>query len=1274
MRRHGRSVIVWLVAGSLIIVAAALAGARAWSRARREYVRLLVVPYRTDRATPDAAVAMFEALHATTLQRWWRRVLAGQGTVAVEIHALPGSPVRTVALAVACPVALRSRVEAAVRTAYPNTAFQAFPRAVGRPPFVLRLKKRRLFVTRIAVADPRRPADPPVDRVISAMEATGGVSMVQIALTPVPGVIELYSRWLYRAQERKASDAQDRGERRPPRDRSEVDGAELRGGLDVQHRPLFFADVRVVGSNRAACEAIAAAHRMQRSENRLVERGTTIRQALLGVYDRRVVRGEGNPLPNWQCGVYASTELPSLWQLPSIDLAAVPLARGALPRVPAGPAISRPGAGEGLLVDAHGPVTLHPELRRQNTAVPGAVEQGKTSFLVASVREDLRRERCAVIVLDPKGDAADAALSVVPADRACTVLDLVDPACGFNPLAVDASPDAIADAVVGAMRNLFDEGDIRASSDRYLRNAIIAALAYDRGATLWDAVRLLSVTPEGYAFRERVSRHLQGLPEFKEVGEFFAQELAAQLRDARAMTTSKLDAPVNKAARILNSAAIKRVLQNTSLTVDFDAIIANAEVLIVRGAMGKMGEGNTAVLMQLLVGMLDASLARQQDDIPADQRVAVALKIDEAPLVINRGFAGTMALKRSAGLETVACWQMDSQWTDRDVRDQLDALFAHRVYFATASTDDARRAASLMMAAYADQVRSDDGDLPVLARPDARLHLPKHHAICSWVTAQGRQPPFIAATIPLAIDRERIAHHHGHQAERGGRRLEGFHQAHWDREGAKQPPGMTDTRAATADPTAGRDVLPTPTATGGHVTDPTGERERDDFAELREALRAETAARQRLAGASPHQSAVAAPPRDRADVRAAPVAASKRRVAAPLARASVSATPSTPERAGPAPESYTELVAVDEATRVSWPRRTERRALTPEPIDLELIAWLADVRFALATQLHRRFFADRSYSTTQRRLRRMTQAGWVQRFQFFRESGASSALVYLVSEEGIAAAKDAVGPRGPYLNPRREWSAPSTDDQAMRRARHDLHVNAWVLAATGLLGDAVRSVRGPRGSHVSPPTRTVGGERIAYGPSDLKLPGGRTPHGFLRTDLHRRRVKVERFRAVEPDATIEVRLQQGARRWHTDLFVELDRTFKPSKNIDKFERYDHMLAGWYLHKDRYAKYLPDPPLVVFICRDQSNAKEFCRAADPVVTAALAYGGEYAAEWPYPAREGMFFVAERDIHDGRLVGYALPSLPPEVRVEQADGDPKARSCQPRLGPILPDVRR
>jgi hypothetical protein len=34
---------------------------------------------------------------------------------------------------------------------------------------------------------------------------------------------------------------------------------------------------------------------------------------------------------------------------------------------------------------------------------------------------------------------------------------------------------------------------------------------------------------------------------------------------------------------------------------------------------------------------------------------------------------------------------------------------------------------------------------------------------------------------------------------------------------------------------------------------------------------------------------------------------------------------------------------------------------------------------------------------------------------------------------------------------------------------------------------------------------------------------------------------------------------------------------------------------------------------------------------------------------------MFFVAKRLIHEGSLAAYALPHLPPEVRVAQADGD-------------------
>src|SRR5262249_37464959 len=102
------------------------------------------------------------------------------------------------------------------------------------------------------------------------------------------------------------------------------------------------------------------------------------------------------------------------------------------------------------------------------------------------------------------------------------------------------------------------------------------------------------------------------------------------------------------------------------------------------------------------------------------------------------------------------------------------------------------------------------------------------------------------------IDQQRIDHHLARQAERGGRRLAGFRQAHWDR----APDGPA--AASPESDAAGESTTP-PVAAGGHVTDPTGERERDDFAELRELLRAETAMRA-SAAAAPRATPALAPP------------------------------------------------------------------------------------------------------------------------------------------------------------------------------------------------------------------------------------------------------------------------------------------------------------------------------------------------------------------------------------------------------------------------------
>ena len=230
-------------------------------------------------------------------------------------------------------------------------------------------------------------------------------------------------------------------------------------------------------------------------------------------------------------------------------------------------------------------------------------------------------------------------------------------------------------------------------------------------------------------------------------------------------------------------------------------------------------------------------------------------------------------------------------------------------------------------------------------------------------------------------------------------------------------------------------------------------------------------------------------------------------------------------------------------------------------------------------------------------------------------------------------------------------------DDSLRQARHDVHVAGWSLAFATALDGARLNLRGPGASVLSPPTRSSATGRVALAPGDLRLPGGRTPHDFLRGDATGGQVEVERFETVRPDAILELGATAGAQRT-TDVIVELDDRLPVGRAARKLERYDHFVAGWSTHTDRYGRRAQAVPVVVFVCRDRSRARECARRADSVLRACHAYAGEYPADWEYPGRERILFAAERDVHEGLLRAYGVPRLPPEVRVSAAHGDPRA----------------
>ncbi len=186
------------------------------------------------------------------------------------------------------------------------------------------------------------------------------------------------------------------------------------------------------------------------------------------------------------------------------------------------------------------------------------------------------------------------------------------------------------------------------------------------------------------------------------------------------------------------------------------------------------------------------------------------------------------------------------------------------------------------------------------------------------------------------------------------------------------------------------------------------------------------------------------------------------------------------------------------------------------------------------------------------------------------------------------------------------------------------------------------------------------------------------------------RVAVERFETLRPDAVVEVPghsqsadtragaparvsgLSVPQRGSAVDLLVELDDRLSTGGWLAKLERYDHFLAGWSVHTSRYGRRREAGAVTVFVCRDRARARDCARRADSALKACRAYAGEYPFDWEYPGRERILFAAERDMHEGLTGAYGVPTLPPEVRVSAAHGDPRAGAAAIEQRSIL-DMR-
>ncbi len=874
----------------------------------------------------------------------------------------------------------------------------------------------------------------------------------------------------------------------------------------------------------------------------------------------------------------------------------------------------------------NGPVYIHPADRKYGVLAAGGQGSGKTALQLRLYQSDIRDPNASPIIIDPKSELAQLALEHTPPDCGKRVwwLDLGRPMFGMSPLRLDPSrtlseqASSVADNVVQAISDTA-EGQVFQSSRRYLYHAIVGSLALaqqqNRLATFEDVFALL--LPSREDVREAAVNACQSYADLDHTTEFFARVLPDELEANRANTHQRLDPPRNKLEAILASPSLRR-FYNHPVDITLREIVLNRDVLLIDANMAALGEGNAQVVMHLFFQQLHA-LMQELIHLPPRERPRVPVDWEEAGYVARMNTVKQIATHREAGLEPVMGIQYLSQLgadaesaaVTEAIRKGVMNLMQSRCLFRLGDPEDAEKQSRIGMSVYQSMIRGDLESRELMgAPPEKSLYLPVHYCLASWIVGGAREPQFVGETEAFTKIRGGLwAEHHLRVLEEAvgayPEKMPRTYQRPRDPATPPATPPPTNKRAAAPEqPVAPEPILlrTAPPADADHGRQRPVQpliRPADEVPEI------ERSAVRKVVG-----------------------------VGRPSAQ-----TQQLFEDAEQAPESIRELALyVDPLLGIRPAERREPSEKLPRLFDEDyaILALLDRVGFALPGMIRRALLPTVAERTLRARLHdKLHRHGLIERWPILLRDAPRGArpFLYSLTRFGMQTAQQR---QPPAIPPSREFREVEVEKDG--RLRHDLHLEAWVIAFHTRVGrlatDKWRTPRWPAGTCALP-----------------HVGNGRSRRKMTLKDLRRPKhigifdVDSEHFATIEPDAIIEVKIPKP--QLTIDVCVEMDLTDRAAYNIEKFRRYDAFLAGWWGEHRRYRQ-IGTRPAVVFVCRTADLALSYARAADEVLRGNVGVTGSATHERYYPAREHLFFATETDLHHGSLAALALPPLPPTVR--------------------------
>lgn len=1233
------SIACWILFLATIAILG-LCASRLHARRTRTMQRILIKPGRSSEASPAQIAGLIEALGSVTRERWWVRLWRGVPPVATleliaGVH--PGGT-REQRLGIAVPKVeghfealrgvLASRYPDATLTPLDDTASDALRPWLKE---VVRLKKAKPFARALdrplerSLSSTEPYQEAAIDGLLSVMAEVGERVLVQITISPVPNRFQRAARGVAVQQRKPAREA-------PAPDA--VQQREERASTDaVVFRSLSFCDIRVGAESYRAARHVAGAieGHAEGGENHLRQRRPVLRRSL---YIERMVRAESNPLPSWWRGVYSSLEIAALWQIPTAFAKNVAIERSNVPQLATPPEVLRlTDVRKAIVTDLRGNyVGIRGNDFKYGVQVSGVQGGGKTSILAKIAEVRAREPNTAVIVLDPKGDLAEAAATLMPSWRTVRVLDVARPLFGMALRTpgrdLQAEAAIFSEAMVDVSRTEEGESQALNSSQRYFKMARGATLALEENPTFWHTLRWLAPDEAAEEWRAEKIAKLAGDPQWHAVWDHFARVLPTQLAKSPAQFLARLEAPYNKIQTLLGDERLNTVLHHP-VTVSFDEVIRRREVLIVAARVPDHPDG--AVLLKFFIQLIHRSIMAQQK-LPEDERARVAVIGDDAGNLFSPTIAKMMEDDRAAGLDFAVGWQHGGQMTP-ELAQAIDALCSSRFYLRSSEVD-AEGAINRLNPSY---MAHRKGDLGELKRTRVEINqltgLDINHAIAVLQAGKTLSNSFTVVTIPWERDPKKLAEFEARMRDEGGydpeviappRELTG----RGDNEELSDVGGEDDAASADAPGEPAKDASP---SAERKVEKPPAESEPQPKA--------------------PAPAKKPAPQAQEGRGRGQAVRRGRR-------EAEVAALGTPTDK--PLSEGYQEVELMrDQAAGITWEKpKSEPPQLRHNAINAEqrsILEALYELRVLSAGQIQREFLMSAGERQVRRELSLLIRQRLIKRAELgLRKVRGRGKRFYVLDTAGFELLKDAAdhGASG-------TWRAPEL--RSAQHVVHDLARNEWLFGFRSLSPRHIAGWHGPRSGKIEVPLikeRREAARRMT--PNDLRE---NAPIDFAGSE----------FGNVVPDLTLELLLRKpDGERVKTDLLVEIEWGNNDETVRRKALDYDGFLTGWWQAHPRY-KDLGRPPILFFVVPDAQRASRFIELLDETLTSYLLGPAQTQTREQreqrvtptpkklYLGRRNIFVAVARDIHQRTLRAWRVPAELPEDRIRSARNAKERRSA-------------